>query len=225
MSNFLGDPGKPEVKSGIISTNEMVAREGVMPTKGMNFRDDGLRLSVFLVLERDGDFKDTWDQASQRYTFEGHDSVTVERGKETDQLLMYPSGKPTENGFFFKAANDFKDGVRRDPLQVQIYEKLDNGVWFDKGIFNLVDTSPILENDRKVYEYYLSPADADIDPEEWDESRSERLIGAKRKADAWKRDHGRCTVCGGERDLHFDKIDGRSVSLKCGMHMKPTSFL
>jgi hypothetical protein len=220
MSNFLGDPGgAPPLRSAIISTGEMVAREGEMLTNGMNFRDHGQRLSVFLVLERDGEFYDAWDAKSQTYTFRGHDSTTVEGGKEPDQLLMYPSGKPTENGLFYKAAKAFKDGIRTEPLQVQVYEKLEMGVWFDKGIFNLIDAHHVLENDRKVYEFYLSPADADIDPEEWDEARSERLIPARKKAIVWVRDHGRCVDCGSELDLHFERTDGKSITLKCGMHL------
>ncbi len=221
MSNFLGDPGGArEAPSAIIYTNELVAREGELLTKGMNFRGEGERLSVFLVLEREGkEYKDAWNQKLQRYTFEGHDSTTTEGGKEKDQLLMYPSGKPTENGLFYRAAHAFKDGVRRDPLQVQIYEKLETGAWFDKGIFNLVDAAGEKEGGRTVYKFYLTPADAEIDPDEWDEGRSERLIPAKKKADLWKKCVGRCMSCGSERSLHFLVLDGKAVGLVCALHM------
>ena len=154
----------------------------------MNFRDGGNQLSVFLVLPREGKYTDTWDETAMRYGYEGHDSVAEgAAGRTDDQLLMYASGKPTENGKFYKAANAYKDGMRAEPLQIQIYEKLDPGVYFDKGIFNLNDaTYGKIEGDsRKVARFYLTPADAALAPEErvaW----AERMLPASIKAMIWQ---------------------------------------
>src|ERR1700744_1760211 len=136
MSNFLGDP-TPRSRSPIISSAEVISREGVELHKSMNFRDDEFMLSVFLVLPRERGYADVWDDENQQLIFEGHDSTTVESGRSPDQLAMYESGKLTDNGKFLKAANAFKDGIRKEPLQIQVYEKIDAGVWFDKGIFDL----------------------------------------------------------------------------------------
>ena len=192
-------------RSLIISASELQVREGMNLQKGMNFRDGSEQLSVFLVLPREGEYTDTWDEANMRYSYEGHDSIAEgAAGRTDDQLLMYASGKPTENGKFYKAANAYKDGMRAEPLQVQVYEKLDPGVYFDKGIFNLIDaTYGKADGDtRKVARFYLTPADATLPVDEriaWDE----RMISATRKADIWRDGQGRCAMCGEQSSLHF----------------------
>ena len=160
ISNFLGDVEFTRSPSSIISSNELTTREGIELKNGMNFRDGGEQISVFLVLPREDGFHDAWQEDTQTYVYEGHDSTTVESGKAHDQLMMYESGRLTENGKFLKAVNMFKDGARKEPLPVQVYEKLDPGVWYDKGVFELVDAKHTTENGRKVFKFYLTLADA-----------------------------------------------------------------
>src|ERR1700683_4764924 len=100
-SNFLGDPESFRHVSGIISAQELIAREGLDLRKGMNFRDGEPLLSVFLVLPHDEVFKDEWHEDTQIYVYQGHDSTTVENGKAVDQLMMYESGRLTDNGKFY----------------------------------------------------------------------------------------------------------------------------
>ena len=149
----------------------------------MNFRDDEFMLSVFLVLPREHGYADMWDEENQQFIFEGHDSTTVESGKSVDQLAMYESGKLTDNGKFLKAANAFKDGIRKEPMQIQVYEKIDSGVWFDKGIFDLIDARHVSQDGRKVYKFYLTPAETRGHYDEHDPDRIERLIPAGAKAE------------------------------------------
>jgi hypothetical protein len=215
MSNFLGDVRVPKRPTSIVSMSEVMEREGIMLQKSMNFRDKGELLSVFLMLAKDdGEFKDSWDPKKQIYTFEGHDSTTKETGgKSLDQLLMYGGDKLTENGKFYKAANAFKDGVRKEPLQVQIYEKLDPGVCFDKGIFDLIDAAGVTENGRKVFKYYLAPADrARKDRDE--ELLEERFLPAAAKAAAWEKARGRCAKCKLQSGLRFVG-KGKNIKLLC----------
>ena len=211
--DFLTDDSNG--RSLIISASELSVREGMNLQKGMNFRDGGEQLSVFLVLPREGEYTDTWDEARMRYSYEGHDSVAEgAAGRADDQLLVYASGKPTENGKFYKAANAYKDGMRGEPLQVQIYEKLDPGVYFDKGIFNLVDaTYGKADGDtRKVARFYLTPADAALAPDERI-ACVERMLPASVKARIWKEGQGRCAICGEQSSLHFT-----ATQLLCAVH-------
>lgn len=214
--------------SAIISANELVTREGLNLQKGMNFRDKGPLLSVFLVLPpSSGVYKDEWHEDTQTYVYEGHDSTTVESGKLVDQILMYEGGRLTDNGKFYKAANAFKDGVRTEPLQIQVYEKLDAGVWFDKGIFNLIDAKHIAEGGRKVCKFYLTPADGvrvDIDDNDF---RHEQMIPTSVKVEVWKRDKGACSGCGSSTGLHYGhtiapsaggKSDEGNVQMLCAEH-------
>ena len=196
VSNFLGEVVQIERISSIISGNEIMAREGVNLQKGMNFRDGEALLSIFLVLPHEAVFKDTWDADTEIYTYLGHDSTTVESGKLEDQILMYESGKLTDNGKFRKAANGFKDGIRTEPMQVQVYEKLDAGIWFDKGIFNLVDSMQVTEEGRRVYQFHLNPIGTES-------NFDERMLSATVKAEAWVTAKGRCATCKGEEGLRF----------------------
>lgn len=215
MSNFLGDAHVAKRPTSILSAAELMEREGIMLQKSMNFRDKGEYLSVFLVLQKDdGEFRDAWDAKKSLYTFEGHDSTTKETGgKSNDQLLMYGGDKLTDNGKFYKAAGGFKDGVRKEPLQIQVYEKLDPGVWFDKGIFELVDAAGVTENGRKVFKFLLLPADrARRDKDAVLEE--ERYLGAAAKSIAWEKGKGRCMKCKIQSGLRFVKT-GKKIQLLC----------
>ncbi len=215
MSNFLGEVRVAKRPTSILSANELMEREGIMLQKSMNFRDAGEQLSVFLVLPKEGgEFKDAWDAEKQIYSFEGHDSTTKETGgKSLDQLLMYAGDKLTENGRFFKAAHEFKDGVRKESLQIQVYEKLDPGVWFDKGICDLMDAEGVSENGRKVFKFFLAPADrarTDRDPA----FEEERFLGAAVKAATWEKAKGRCMKCKLQSGLRFVQ-KGKKLELLC----------
>ncbi len=203
-SNFLGGTA-PQITTAIISGNELIAREGVNLTKGMNFRDGRTGLAaVFLVLpSHDGEFRDEWNKETLIYVYEGHDSTTVESGKQTDQLMMYESGKITDNGKFYKAAHAFKDGLVKTPLQIHVYEKLDPGVWYSKGIFNLIDAMRVSENGRKVFKFHLMPAQAFETGELADERSVENMLPANVKAVVWERAGGRCESCKEDKDLRF----------------------
>ena len=220
-SNLLGDVNEQVGSAwrGIISTAELVAREGVDLHKGMNFRKEP-QLSVFLSLpSHSGEYHDLWDEGQLLYIYEGHDSTTVESGRSVDQLLMYESGRLTDNGKFVKEANAYKDGIRKEPHQIQVYEKLEAGAWYDKGIFNLVDSKHVQEGGRKVFKFHLRPADAELSPKEWDRYRAERLLPVMAKAEAWQAAKGRCTKCRSQSDLHFIPSSRSALTLRCALHL------
>ncbi len=209
MSNLLGEVYEPVRASSLISGSELIEREGVDLQKGMNFRDGGDLISVFLVLQHDGVFKDAWDERMSFYSFRGHDSTTG-AGREHDQIAMYESGRLSDNGKFLKAARAFSEGARTMPLQVQVYEKVSAGVWFDKGIFNLVDARQEKEDSRNVFTFLLRPAN--LARVEGNARHAERMMSATEKAEIWERAHGRCEGCGTQTGLRF--VPRESV-LKC----------
>ena len=220
VSNFLGDVGGVSPKrSMIISSAEMITREGVQFTKSMNYRENGPLPSVFLVIRRDGEFKDVWDAENFVFIYEGHDSTTVESGKSENQLLMYEGGKLSDNGKFYKAAQNFKDGVHKVPLPIQVYEKIATGAWYDKGLFDLIDAEGVKEGGRMVYKFHLSPAGS-IGFAEDSPEHIERMLPTEVKEAAWEKGSGRCEQCGSQLDLYFVSRDGKpaSVRLLCGEH-------
>ncbi|MBI5004483.1 hypothetical protein HZC00_05320 [Candidatus Kaiserbacteria bacterium] len=223
MSNFLGEVRVSRVATSLMSTNELMMREGMNLQKGMNFPKHGEQLPFFLVLpSHEGGYSDEWDPATGVYTFEGHDSTTVEAGGRTpDQLLMYADGKMTENGKFYRAAQEYKDGVRETPLSIHVYEKLDPGVWYDKGLFDLLDARAVSVEGRKIFKFDLKPVGgdaADVD---------ERMMPVVVKIDIWQRDNGRCTECGTQDGLRFvrDAQGASRTHLLCPMHRGEASGL
>ena len=199
MSNFLGEVRVSRAPTSIMSTNELMMREGVNLQKGMNFRRDGEALSFFLVLpSHDDDYTDVWDPATQAYTYEGHDSTTVESGgRSHDQLLMYADGKMTDNGKFYRAAQEYKDQIRENPLQIHVYEKLDPGVWYDKGVFDLLDARTVQVEGRKIFKFDLKPIDRTAT------YLDENMMSVTAKIEVWQRGNGRCTKCFTQDGLRF----------------------
>lgn len=214
MSNLLGtvDPTRP---TSLCSAAELTAREGVNLQKGMTYRNDS-RHSVFLVLPHEDVFCDEWDEGSSTYVFIGHDSVTTDAGRGQDQRAMYESGRLSENGKFLKTAD------KGEAIEIQVYEKIDAGVWFDKGLFILKGAAESKYEGRRVYKFFLEPSN--IGYFTLDRLHGERMLSATTKADVWKRDNGRCSECGNEHGLRFVPQNG-GIVLLCPPHRGETGGL
>ncbi len=190
--------------SEIISYPELVAREKANLQKGMNF---GIRPSYSIILmsvRRGAPYHDRIDFEKNLLIYEGHDvhrSPGVD-AKRVDQPIATPRGTPTENGKFYQAAKEAAAN-RREPERVKVYEKIQRGVWSDKGFFDLVDAEIVERNGRKVFDFFLRPVRerailADV------ELPANRLIPTEVKVAVWKRDHGKCVLCASQKNLHYD---------------------
>ena len=75
------------------------------------------------------------------------------------------------------------------------------------GIFKLVDAWIEESNARKVFKFRLELVN-DLFPEEKQDYELEhgRIIPSQVKLAVWKRDKGRCVICGSSENLHFDHI-------------------
>ena len=218
------------MQSPIISYTDLIVRERQNLQKGMNFRADERRgLSVFLMSSRkNAPYKDQWLEDKQVLIYEGHDANTSKDKKLVDQPMYRDSGTLSDNGKFFNQAIAFKEGKRPKPLQIQVYEKLDVGVWFDKGVFNLVDAKQVDEEGRKVFKFLLSPSIENRQIEEVIDYKHERMIPTPVKVQVWKLDKGLCRQCGANTGLHYDHIipyskggrsdDVRNIQLLCARH-------
>lgn len=194
----------------IISYLEMCRREGVSLQRGMNF---GLRAnhSVILMSVRPGaPYNDRLDEGGTVLIYEGHDQPRSPGGpdpKTLDQPDINEAGRPTQNALFHRAARDFKDGRRR-PERVRVYEKIRQGIWSYNGVFHLVDSWREQSNGREVFKFKLIAVEGDEDlsrPAELAPERR-RLIPTAVKLEVWRRDAGKCVVCGAADDLHFDHV-------------------
>ena len=124
----------------IISYHDLVTEEKAALQKGMNF-GVGKKYSIFLMsLRENAPYADALDVVTGMLTYEGHDEPQRRGGpnpKEVDQPLTTPRGSWTENGKFFRAAMDFKSGLRDKPELIKVYEKISRGIWSYKGFFEL----------------------------------------------------------------------------------------
>lgn len=214
MSNFLGEVYASPSPTSILSGSELAVREGLSLQKGMTYRIDAP--SVFLVLPHGGAYADEWHAPEGVYVFRGHDSVLAKTGKSADQVSIYESGRLSENGKFLKAARSYAEKLVAEPLAVRVYEKLDAGVWFDKGMFELVDASEKKEGEGRAYVFHLRPVAGALGSERYER---ERMLSATEKAAAWAASGGRCTVCGTETGLRFvEEAGGGAARLLCTVH-------
>lgn len=194
----------------IISYMDMCRYEGASLQRGMNFRLDG-RTSVILMSLRTGaPYADRIEQGGQVLIYEGHDIPRTKEGpnpKDVDQPLSSPTGKPAQNGLFWNAAISHKNkGGHAE--RVRVYEKIKSGIWAYAGIFELIDAWKHREAKRSVFKFklQLSSLQTSAHSAGTDEIEHDRLIPTKVKMEVWKRDKGKCVLCGNKENLHFDHI-------------------
>lgn len=88
---------------------------------------------------------------------------------------------------------------------VKVYEKILPGVWSLKGLFNLVDYNIKHDGKRNVYVFELRLSDEqDAGTDNHIDLAHTRLIPSEVKKEVWKRDSGKCILCGSRKNLHFD---------------------
>src|SRR5438874_13663012 len=145
----------------IISYHGLVTAEKASLQNGMNY-GVGKDYSVFLMsLRENAPYADALDEVTGMLTYEGHDKPQRAGGpnpKEIDQPMTTSRGSWTENGKFFRAAMDFKSGLREKPELIQVYEKISRGIWSYKGFFELIDANTVSNGQRNVCTFSLKPA-------------------------------------------------------------------
>lgn len=174
--------------------------------RGMNFRMNP-SYSVFLMSQKsNAPYSDRINEDGVTIEYEGHDLAKnyAENPKVQDQPEKLPSGKITQNGLFIKAVNAYKESGTK-PEIVKVYEKIFEGVWSLKGHFDLIDYKIVNDGKRNVFKYILKLSDKaeNFDREDLKLGHT-RLIPSHVKKDVWKRDQGKCVLCGDSKNLHFD---------------------
>ena len=195
----------------IISYNTMCKEENSSLQRGMNFHLNN-SISVILMSVRPGaPYQDSIQNEGQVLIYEGHD-VFKKNGqnidpKSIDQPMYTEYGSLTENGKFFTAAMKYKD-CKTNPERVKVYEKIKPGIWAYNGIFLLTDAWTELSGERKVFKFKLELVDEHKKDNQQKNIKTDfsRIIPTSVKIEVWKRDKGRCVICGSEKDLHFDHI-------------------
>jgi hypothetical protein len=211
----------------IISYADIVRREGIMLQRGMNFRIKPSYSVILMSVRKGAPYRDCWHEDTGLLEYEGHDEP---RGgdidpKRVDQPMWYSGGKLTENGKFYEAALAYKERKAK-PEIVQVYEKISEGVWCDRGRYEIIDAKVLFDGQRNVFRFFLRPAKTSYMTEPF--LRQTRAIPTLVKVEVWKRDEGRCVMCGSTKNLHFDhdipfskggsSITAKNVKLLCAKH-------
>ena len=192
----------------IISYNQLVINEdGKQVQKGMNF---GIQKSYSIVLmstEKNSPYNDEiFDDGVIEY--EGHDvpkNITTDK-KSVDQPISSPRGTLTENGKFYNAGENYKEG-KRDAAKIKVYRKIRPGVWVDMGFYNLVDGYTKHDGKRNVFKFLLEPTFEEIKEDaDFVDLLHNRSIPGEVQREVYERDNGKCTKCGSNENLHFDHI-------------------
>ncbi len=191
----------------VLSHLEMSVEEGVPLQRGMNYRLNQ-RYSVLLMSVRpDAPYRDRLEDAGRTLIYEGHDErkTSAAEPKHADQPLKHTGGSLTQNGLFHQAALGFKAGERPAEL-VRVYEKLHTGVWVYNGMFRLTDSWVEWDGRRNVIRFRLELQESEISDASPEAPDHDRVIPSSVKLEVWKRDGGRCRMCGSTTNLHFDHI-------------------
>ena len=219
-----------KIQDDILSYREMCTAENQeVMQRGMNFRMNP-SYSVILMSQRsNAPYSDKIHEDGVTVEYEGHDVAKnySKNAKEEDQQDKLQSGKLTQNGYFIKAVTEYKETSK--PESVKVYEKIFSGVWSLKGYFDLIDYKVVHDGKRNVFRYILklSGREENFSIENI-KLKHTRLIPTEIKREVWKRDGGKCVLCGETKNLHFDhdlpfskggtSLSAKNVRLLCMKH-------
>lgn len=218
----------------IISHAQMCLEEGFSLQKGMNYRVKGRTTVILMSVRKGAPYADRVEENGEILIYEGHDVPRnlARDPKSVDQPEHTSSGSLTENGKFFLAASQFKDGTN-PAEQIKVYEKIKDGIWVYNGVFRLIDAWVEESDNRKVFKFKLRITDKTLDEKEKlsvepNDLDHNRLIPTAVKLEVWKRDKGRCVQCGSTDNLHFDhdlpfskggtSLLSKNIKLLCARH-------
>jgi HNH endonuclease len=188
----------------VVSYREMCDLYGVSLQRGMNFRIRNSESLILMSIRPGAPYEDRVEQGGRVVLYEGHDAPRRRDGpdpKFTDQPEFQPNGRLTQNGLFIDAVRRFKSG-KAPAERVRVFEKIRDGIWACNGLFELVDGWQETNERRQVFKFRLQLLD---------EIAKELSPAAVRldidvKLEVWKRDKGRCVICGSKESLHFDHV-------------------
>ncbi len=220
------------MSDNILSYLDMCQREGLSLQAGMNFGVGGTHSVILMSVRPNAPYRDHIEDGGTTLIYEGHDQPRVAglaNPKLVDQVNVLPSGNLTQNGKFQRAAHEAKAGRRR-PERVRVYEKIKPGIWSYNGIFHLVDAWTERDEHRLVYKFRLEAVEGeeDLTLPTTERPAPRRIIPTAIKLEVWKRDGGKCVLCGSTDELHFDhdlpfsrggtSVSAANVQLLCARH-------
>lgn len=202
-------------RGDVIRYVDMTISEGFSIQRGMNFYVNGRDYSIILMsVRKNAPYADRFEDNGTTIIYEGHDVQTnyIDDGgspKDMDQPMVTPSGSTTENGRFYQAAMQYRQGKKAKIIKV--YEKIKSGIWVYNGYFKLTDAWIEKSGSRNVFKFKFEMQEESFEDtvtREITELELEhnRLIPTNVKVEVWQRDKGKCVKCGSTVNLHYDHI-------------------
>ncbi len=197
------------MKDEILNYWEMCARQSMSLQRGMTFRQPPAHGVILMSRRTNAPYDDHMSNDESVLVYEGHDerrSSDLPDPKQVDQPRFETNGRPTQNGKFA----DSVDHVRAtggEPAIFRVYEKLRDGIWSDRGLYLLKDYAAETSGVRSVFKFTLeqAPFDSAAGPEtSIGDLSTSRQIPSWVKQAVFKRDKGKCVICGANDNLHFD---------------------
>ena len=216
----------------IFSYRQMCDNENMQTLqRGMNFRLNP-RYSVILMSRRsNAPYSDAILDDGITIEYEGHDEPKSDLNpdpKIVDQPKCTKYGRSTQNGLFIESIEKYKKGLA-PPERIKVYEKIMSGIWSFKGFFNLRDYEVRSDGIRNVFKFILELSTASDEMTDYEvDLKHTRLIPSEIKKEVWKRDKGKCIICGSSKNLHFDhdlpfskggsSLTAANIRLLCAKH-------
>jgi hypothetical protein len=223
------------MKDEIITYREMCDNENIQTIqRGMNYRLNPNYSVILMSQRKNAPYDDKILKDGFSIEYEGHDhpkNNKILNPKLVEQPRITKNGSLTQNGLFSQAVDSYKEGKREAEI-VRVYEKILNGVWSEKGFFELKDYRYEKdENNRNVFKFILEELQVDLVNQQISTNRlrqRSRLIPSLIKKKVWERDKGKCVICGATDELHFDhdlpyskggtSISVENVRILCARH-------
>jgi hypothetical protein len=220
------------VENEIISYIEMCQREASSLQRGMNFELREGYSVILMSVRANAPYGDRFEDDGSTLIYEGHDAARSRElpdPKAVDQPEFTSSGLPTENGKFYRSAIQCKAGTA-PPRLVKVYEKIHQGIWSYNGLFHLTDSWHERDHARVVFKFKLIVVEGaeSVVPVTDVKGARRRIIPTLIKVEVWKRDAGKCVMCGATDELHFDhdlpysrggtSVKVENVQLLCARH-------
>ncbi len=192
----------------IFSYREMCDAEKMQTLqRGMNFKINPQYSLVLMSRRSNAPYLDNILDDGITIEYEGHDEPKTSHEinpKALDQPSVTKNGTLTQNGKFIEAIENYKKGIA-EVEPVKVYEKILPGVWSLKGFFDLIDYKIRHDGKRNVFKFLLRLSlDQNAEKNIQIDLKHTRLISSEIKMEVWKRDKGKCVLCGSIKNLHFD---------------------
>jgi len=116
------------------------------------------------------------------------------------------------------------------PEIVAVYEKIQAGIWAFNEMFQLTDAWQETQSERRVFKFRLEldASNSNLEFSSHTELETTRIIPSAVKLEVWKRDDGKCILCGAADNLHYDhdvpyskggsSLTANNIRLLCARH-------